>query len=97
MVSFNQSGVSGGETKCLQPPGSCGHSWWACSCIWQHCRGRIQSYSKDQQIYMLSESYTGQQNLTFFLSHEETYLILTTFNAEFKYVSSFFSITHGFL
>jgi hypothetical protein len=39
-----------------------------------------------------SNNNTGQQNLTFFLFHEEKYLILIellTFNAEFKYASSF--------
>ena len=42
--------------------------------------------------------YTGQQNLTFFLAHEGKYLIFNrTFNAEFKYVSSFSPSPTGFV
>jgi hypothetical protein len=40
-------------------------------------------------------NYTGQQNLTFIVPRGNICNPDSTFNAEFKYVSSFFSITHG--
>jgi hypothetical protein len=40
--------------------------------------------------------FIGQQNLAFFGTRRKISVPNRTFNAEFKYVSSFFSITHGF-